>query len=334
MSKGESGTDRNAYRVGPGYRGREQGKAAVVHRRVHSDNGPAMASHSVASLLVALDVAKSHSRPHVSDDNPFSEAQFKTLKYRPHFPERFASIEHARQFLREFFAWYNTQHHHSRLALLTPHDVHHGLVDHRLAHRARVLDSAYAANPERFVHGAPTPRRPPETVWINPPKPIPATEEARAQTSRLVLSFSLTGSGSARAHRGAARGPRRVSRRFGNEVDAMPATWSRRRTIAGRQPTRRPSCWRPADGTGSSCACLAVAWRSKGRCWTRVGVRSRQRAIYPEGRPRRRALRPHAERPGPGPGTARPTVASWKLCGSRPGYARIRSGAGPECHRT
>lgn len=146
---------------------------------MHSDNGPAMVSHSVASLLVTLDVAKSHSRPHVSDDNPFSEAQFKTLKYRPHFPERFASIEHARQFLRDFFAWYNTQHHHSRLALLTPHDVHHGLVDERLAHRARVLDAAYAAKPERFVHRAPAPRRPPQTVWINPPKPVPATEEAR-----------------------------------------------------------------------------------------------------------------------------------------------------------
>jgi len=145
---------------------------------MHSDNGPAMISQSVASLLISLDVAKSHSRPHVSDDNPFSEAQFKTLKYRPTFPARFASLEHAREFLREFFAWYNTQHHHSRLALLTPHDVHHDLVDERLARRARVLDAAYAANPERFVHRAPTPRRPPEIVWINPPKPNPATEEA------------------------------------------------------------------------------------------------------------------------------------------------------------
>jgi putative transposase len=99
-----------------------------------SDNGPAMVSQSVASLLIMLDVAKSHSRPHVSDYNPFSEAQFKTLKYRPNFPERFASLDPARQFLREFFTWYNTQHCHSRLALLTPHDVHHGLVDERVAH--------------------------------------------------------------------------------------------------------------------------------------------------------------------------------------------------------
>jgi Integrase core domain len=145
----------------------------------HGDQS-ATAPQSVASLLIMLDVAKSHSRPHVSDDNPFSEAQFKTLKYRPNFPERFASLEHARRFLRELFAWYNKQHRHSRLALLTPHDVHHGLVDERVAHRARVLDAAYAAKPERFVLGAPAPRRPPATVWINPPKPNPATEEARA----------------------------------------------------------------------------------------------------------------------------------------------------------
>ena len=132
-----------------------------------------------SSIPLGNNIAKSHSRPHVSDDNPFSEAQFKTLKYRPTFPACFASLEHAREFLREFFAWYNTQHHHSRLALLTPHDVHHRLVDERLAQRARVLDAAYAAKPERFVHRAPTPRRPPDVVWINPPKPSPATEEAR-----------------------------------------------------------------------------------------------------------------------------------------------------------
>lgn len=147
---------------------------------MHSDNGPAMISQPVASLLITLDVAKSHSRPHVSDDNPFSEAQFKTLKYRPSFPERFASLEHARVFLREFFAWYNTAHHHSRLALLTPYDVHHGRVDERIAQRAAVLDAAYAAKPQRFVHRPPAPRRPPQIVWINPPKESPANEETRA----------------------------------------------------------------------------------------------------------------------------------------------------------
>lgn len=136
----------------------------------HADNGAAMTAQPVAFLLASLGVTKSHSRPHVSDDNPFSEAQFKTLKYHPTFPERFASLEHARAFLREFFAWYNTQHHHDSLGLLTPHDVHHGLVAERLTNRARVLDAAYAAHPERFVNRAPAPAAPPTAVWINPPK--------------------------------------------------------------------------------------------------------------------------------------------------------------------
>ena len=146
----------------------------------HADNGAAMVSQPVAFLLASLGITKSHSRPHVSDDNPFSEAQFKTLKYRPGFPERFASVGHARAFLGDFFCWYNTEHHHDGLALMTPHDVHHGLVPQRLAQRARVLEAAYAAHPERFVHGAPTPAAPPDAVWINPPKAPSATEEARA----------------------------------------------------------------------------------------------------------------------------------------------------------
>lgn len=147
----------------------------------HADNGAAMVSQPVAFLLASLGITKSHSRPHTSDDNPFSEAQFKTLKYRPDFPARFASLEHARVFLRGFFHWYNTQHHHSALALLTPHDVHHGLVDDRLAQRARVLNAAYAAHPERFVHRPPAPAAPPSIVWINPPKSLPpATQEEQA----------------------------------------------------------------------------------------------------------------------------------------------------------
>lgn len=146
----------------------------------HADNGAAMVSQPVAFLLASLGVVKSHSRPHVSDDNPFSEAQFKTLKYRPDFPARFASLEHARTFLREFFDWYNTRHHHDALALLTPHDVHHGLVAERLAQRARVLDAAYAAHPERFVRGKPAPTAPPKAVWINPPKTPAETQEPRA----------------------------------------------------------------------------------------------------------------------------------------------------------
>jgi putative transposase len=145
----------------------------------HADNGSAMVAQPVAFLLASLGVTKSHSRPHVSDDNPFSEAQFKTLKYHPTFPERFASVEQARVFLRGFFDWYNNQHHHDSLGLLTPTDVHHGRVAERLAGRARVLDAAYAAHPERFVHRPPTPATPPETVWINPPK-ITQPEKANA----------------------------------------------------------------------------------------------------------------------------------------------------------
>jgi len=150
----------------------------------HADNGAAMTSQPVAFLLASLGVTKSHSRPYVSDDNPFSEAHFKTLKYRPDFPERFASVEHARAFLGPFFSWYNLEHHHDALALLTPHDVHHGLVSERLAQRASVLAAAYAAHPERFVRRPPAPAAPPQTVWINPPKTPktpkdqPATKEA------------------------------------------------------------------------------------------------------------------------------------------------------------
>ena len=144
---------------------------------LHADRGSSMTSKPVAFLLANLGVTKTHSRPHVSDDNPFSEAQFKTLKYHPAFPKRFASLEHARAFLRAFFDWYNTQHHHDSLGLLTPHDVHHGLAAERLANRARVLDAAYAAHPERFVRRPPTPAAPPEAVWINPPK---KTEQAAA----------------------------------------------------------------------------------------------------------------------------------------------------------
>jgi putative transposase len=144
---------------------------------LHADRGSSMTSKPVALLLADLGVTKTHSRPHVSDDNPFSEAQFKTLKYRPDFPERFGSIEDARAHGRVFFPWYNTEHRHSGLGLLTPHDVHHGLADQRVEARTTVLAGAYAAHPERFVAGAPRPPARPTQVWINPP---PATTRSTA----------------------------------------------------------------------------------------------------------------------------------------------------------
>jgi putative transposase len=136
---------------------------------VHADRGSSMKSKPVAMLLADLGVTKTHSRPHVSDDNPFSESQFKTLKYRPEFPQRFGSIQDARAFCRRFFAWYNAEHHHTGLALLTPEVVHHGRTADVLAARQRVLDAAWAANPARFVRRPPVVQAPPAAVWINPP---------------------------------------------------------------------------------------------------------------------------------------------------------------------
>jgi len=138
---------------------------------VHADRGSSMTSKPVALMLADLGVTKTHSRPHVSNDNPFSEAQFKTLKYRPDFPDRFGSIEDARAFCVGFFDWYNNEHYHSGLALLTPATVHYGETATVLARRRDILATAYAQHPERFVRRAPQPAEPPSAVWINPPKP-------------------------------------------------------------------------------------------------------------------------------------------------------------------
>jgi putative transposase len=140
---------------------------------IHADRGPAMTSKPVAYLLADLGITKSHSRPHVSNDNPFSEAQFKTLKYRPDFPSRFGSIEDARAFCRTFFGWYNTEHRHSSLGLLTPEMVHRGRAGEVRAARQVVLADAHAAHPERFVRKPPEPPPLPGPVWINPPKEVP-----------------------------------------------------------------------------------------------------------------------------------------------------------------
>ena len=141
---------------------------------IHADRGAAMTSKPVAFLLADLGVTKTHSRPHTSNDNPYSEAQFKTLKYRPDFPERFGSLEDARAHGVDFFAWYNTAHRHSGLGLHTPHDVHHGLAAQRQLARAAVLTTAFAATPERFVRHAPIPAALPSAAWINPPKLLAA----------------------------------------------------------------------------------------------------------------------------------------------------------------
>lgn len=138
---------------------------------IHSDNGSSMASKPVALLLADLGVTKSHSRPHVSNDNPFSESQFKTLKYRPEFPEKFGGLEHAQGFIARFYGWYNHEHRHSGIGMHTPFDVHHGRAEAVQDQRSRVLADAYAAHPERFVRHPPVPLALPGTAWINPPQP-------------------------------------------------------------------------------------------------------------------------------------------------------------------
>ena len=151
----------------------ERQRIAPDQLTIHADRGPAMTSQPVALLLATLGVVPSHSRPHVSDDNPFSEAQFKTLKYRPDFPARFGAYEDAETFCQRFFPWYNTEHRHSALGLMTPHDIHYGLAEAKWQQRAEVLRAAYAAHPERFPRGVPVPPPLPTVAWIN--KPLPST---------------------------------------------------------------------------------------------------------------------------------------------------------------
>ena len=137
---------------------------------IHADRGSSMTSKPVAFLMADLGVTKTHSRPHVSDDNPYSESHFKTMKYRPDFPERFGSIEDARSFSRRFVDWYNDEHRHSGLGLLSPSVVHHGLAEETVERRAEVLAAAYLAHPERFVRRPPQPPSVPKEAWINKPK--------------------------------------------------------------------------------------------------------------------------------------------------------------------
>lgn len=136
---------------------------------LHADHGSPMIAKSTAQLFITLGINKSHSRPHVSDDNPYSESQFKTLKYHPDFPDRFGCQEDAVDFCRFFFGWYNTEHRHSGIGMLTPEMVHYGLAEDVIESRRKILEIAYRAHPERFVKGVPSPPPLPEAVWINPP---------------------------------------------------------------------------------------------------------------------------------------------------------------------
>jgi len=140
------------------------------HLTLHADRGASMTSKPVAVLLTDLGITKTHSRPYTRDDNPFSEAQFKTLKYRPDFPDRFGSLEDARAFCQRFFPWYNGEHRHAGIGLMPPVAVHEGRAETMRDARHQVLTTAYAAHPERFVNKPPQPPRLPQAVWINPPK--------------------------------------------------------------------------------------------------------------------------------------------------------------------
>jgi putative transposase len=140
---------------------------------VHADRGSSMTSKPVAFLLADLGITKTHSRPHVSNDNPYSESQFKTLKYRPGFPDRFGSIQDARAFCQLFFGWYNREHRHAGIAMMTPQAVHYGHAAQLHQVRAAVLAGAYAAHPERFVRKPPVPTPLPVAVWINRPERTP-----------------------------------------------------------------------------------------------------------------------------------------------------------------
>ena len=131
-----------------------------------------MRSKAVAHLLADLGVTKTHSRPHVSNDNPYSEAQFKTLKYHPEFPRRFGAVQDARSFCQVFFPWYNTEHKHSALGFVTPEQVHYGLAEQILKKRATVLQSAFKEHPNRFKGKMPKPLPLPEAAWINPPQQL------------------------------------------------------------------------------------------------------------------------------------------------------------------
>jgi putative transposase len=136
---------------------------------LHADRGSPMIAKTTAQLCATLGITKSYNRPHVSNDNPYSESQFKTLKYSPGFPDRFGSLQDSVSFCRPFFGWYNNDHRHSGIGMVTPADMHYGLAENVVEERKRVLKAAYKAHPERFVKGIPLPPVLPKAAWINPP---------------------------------------------------------------------------------------------------------------------------------------------------------------------
>jgi len=170
---------------------------------IHQDRGAPMTAKTVLQMYADLSVGPSYSRPHVSDDNPYSEAQFKTLKYRPGYPDRFGSPEDVHAFCRPFFAWYNTEHCHSGIAYMTPETVHHGHADRFQRERQAALDAAFEAHPERFVNGPPRPPALPREAWINPPTavappaepvtpvPFPSLERATYESIPTLHGSSL-----------------------------------------------------------------------------------------------------------------------------------------------
>lgn len=200
---------------------------------LHSDRGSPMTAGSMTQLLAVLDIDRSLSRPHVSDDNPFVESHFKTGKYQPDYPGRFSSLTHVRAYFGEFFDWYCDEHHHAGLALFTPADVFHGRVDEVAARRQAALDAAYAAHPERFVKGPPQVTRPPTSVAINPPPPTPPP--ATAPAAQALEVRPPLDSAELPPQRGASA-PRQ---RRGDGSRVAPAT------AEGRLPLRR----RPVAGT-------------------------------------------------------------------------------------
>jgi|JI9StandDraft_1071089.scaffolds.fasta_scaffold69762_1 putative transposase len=174
---------------------------------VHADRGSSMRSKLVAQLLADLGVAKTHSRPHVSNDNPFSEAGFKTLKYRPGFPDRFGSLEDARAYCADFFAWYNAEHYHSGLGLQTPEAVHAGRAQTVVDERTTVLAAAHAAHPERFVRGIPRPAAVPTEVWINKPTSATRADRSARPTAPTTTSPNPTAAREDRTARPPANAP-------------------------------------------------------------------------------------------------------------------------------